>query len=230
MRIATQLFFLSCLCCVLSAQTRQSVDEEIRHRGFHPDRGIFTFGTGSASHFAPAPTQLLVNDAGFAVVSHLKGSSLDFTSFLVPDYNLTDTSFRLKGISADGEEVWQHIFTDAITWAGMTTLDVDRVYFVVHPYRIFILPPGSDETITTPELPANILVCVSLNSGRELWRTEVPGFISNLKPVNDGKVYVTYSQVLGIGNADQLAAFDRDGQSLWEFQLSGYEAGEARPE
>lgn len=222
MRKSAFTIFLSCLCCSLFAQSRNHVEQNFHTRENHPDRDFYTLGSGSTSHFAPETQSLLVSDTGFVVIPQFQSwftfGHSGFQTF--PDITSDQPRFELKGVSPDGEIAWDYTFEENIIWAGMTTLVGDQIYFVVNPDRIFIFPPSSDDTITAPELPANIIVCLSLETGDELWRNEVPGFISGLKAAHQGRVYVTYTKIQGIGNAEHLAAFAADGQNLWDLQVS----------
>lgn len=232
MRRATCYIFLSCLCCSLIAQSRNPVDHDLRDRDFHPDRDFFQLGIGSSSHFAPGLSPLVLSDSGIAVISHYQ-PSLSFGGLIdipFPTFSNSEADFSMQAVSPAGEQLWQYDFQENLVWAGMVTLVDDHIYFVVHPDRHFILPPGTDEGIRPPDLPANIVVCLSLNTGEELWRNEVSGFVSALKPANGGNIYVMYSQVLGIGNAEKLAAFDANGQSLWDLELRRDTAGEDLPD
>jgi outer membrane protein assembly factor BamB len=171
----------------------------------------------------------VVSDTGFAVVSQFNlfndprtsfGLELDIELLPIP----TQANFSMQGIAPNGEKAWTYKHAEAISWAGAPKIIEDRVYFAIQPYRIFILPPGSDdgtEPITDPGLPSSFVVCLDLESGELLWQTELPGFIQEFAEANEGRIYVSYSQILGIGVAKHLAALDAMGDIIWDLQTQG---------
>lgn len=141
--------------------------------------------TGCAPTAQPAPSSAGKAEAVVQIVSDTTGQTPD-------DMDSGSGEATLRGLNADGQEVWTHAFTiEALTE----------------------LPPVSPAALTTDRAyveVAGTLYALSLSSGEVLWSLDDVGALMSAPLVgDDGTVYLS-----GYYGPDLLAV-SKDGGELW---------------